>query len=69
MLADLEAPSERDGFGFVAFSHFCLTGSGDVTAGGTRTRRRGARAERDSSSGASHVYRLSRDVSRSLALV
>lgn len=28
--------SERDGFGFVAFSHFCLTRIGDVTAGGTQ---------------------------------
>lgn len=36
MLADLEPPLERGGFGFVAFSHFCLTRSGDVTAGGTQ---------------------------------
>lgn len=36
MLADLEAPSERGGFGFVAFSHFCLTCSGEATAGGAQ---------------------------------
>lgn len=36
MLGDLEAPSERGGFGFVAFSHFFLTCSGNLTTGGTQ---------------------------------